>query len=435
VQNDDGTFPPPFSLLATDKKGRGVTEWIQDISVNSVTLFGQATTGTLTYSDASGLLLNSGPVSGGSFSGLTSANAGVGIDISGTALNPIIGLVTPVPFNSVASTVPLDELAQSYNELLAALNGKIISVNLPDSITPITVSATGISAQLSWSPAPSGYGYTVYLNGIAQFPDTVGPGYTLTNLEPLTTYTVAVAAHNNNVFSSPLVPTTFTTTNYVQGFIIQTEYQTAAAPFISVLEGSYFDSTAFGIVNASTAIIDMTGDRGIVPYVDPGQATVIYQSIFCLSPPTDVLNMVLWVDCDDGCAIRITDPDTKVVTDLINTFSAWEGGPGPQGGGPYKYPGTASGNGILLNLYAGKYYKIECNSTNNSGADSCSFLYTVPIQSSPPMPVTYTVNTIGDNAMASMSGATFATTIPPFMGTGPIYPSTINLIPTSWYYI
>ena len=247
VQNEDGTFPPPFSLLAMDKKGRGGTEFTQDISVNSVTLFGTATTGVLTYSDASGLLLNAQPFTGGGgsagatgpqgptgptgttgatgasgpdglLSGLTSANAGVGIDISGTPLNPIIGLPTPLLFDSVASSVTLLELATSYNELLGALDGKIIMLNLPDSITPITVFPAITTAQLSWSAAPPGFRYTVYLNGVAQTPPPSPVGaiitYLLENLTPSTTYTVAVTAYINDISSTPLVPTTFTTNSF-----------------------------------------------------------------------------------------------------------------------------------------------------------------------------------------------------------------------------
>jgi hypothetical protein len=97
--------------------------------MNSVTLFGNTATGVLAYSDVSGLLLNSVPFAGGGsgsigatgpagsigatgpagsigatgpagsigatgpaglLTGLTSANAGSGIDITGTPLNPII---------------------------------------------------------------------------------------------------------------------------------------------------------------------------------------------------------------------------------------------------------------------------------------------------------------------------------------------------------
>jgi len=111
VQNDDASYPPPFSLLATDAKGLGGTEWVQDISLNSITLLGDVSAGVLTYSDTSGLLLNSVPFAGGGsgspgatgpagsigatgpaglLTGLTSANAGSGIDIAGTPLNPII---------------------------------------------------------------------------------------------------------------------------------------------------------------------------------------------------------------------------------------------------------------------------------------------------------------------------------------------------------
>ena len=234
---------------------------------------------------------------------------------------------------------------------------------------------------------------------------------------------------NRNIFLS-------LTTIYIKSFIAQTEYQAPSAPYIFVPYGSYFTPSAFGTVISPTAAIDISANNGfIVPYVNPGQSNVIYRSIFYLSPPVNILNMVLWVDCDDGCAIRITDPDTNITTDLINTLSAWRGGPGPEGFGPYRFPADAMGNGIFLNLYAGKYYKIECNSTNNSGADSCSFLYTIPVASSPPTPVSYTVITADVNAMSLMSGATVATTIPNYVGTVvPIVP-TPTPIPSSWYYL
>ena len=102
MQNEDSTFPPAFSLLAADEKGRGNTMLVQDISVNSVTLFGDVSAGVLTYSDVSGLLLNSSSIS---------------------TLPPL------QPFDSVPAGVQLSDLVISYNRLLTILNGTIIELD------------------------------------------------------------------------------------------------------------------------------------------------------------------------------------------------------------------------------------------------------------------------------------------------------------------
>jgi hypothetical protein len=404
VQNEDGTFPPAYSLLAADEKGRGVTEWVQDISVNSVTLFGDVSAGILSFSDVSGLLVNSAPVSG---------------------LHPL------VPFDSVAPAVSLPDLALSYNYLLQALNGKIIMVNPLPSVTYITVTINSqTSVTLSWTSVGAGYNYNVYLDTILQT-TTTETNYTLTGLSIYRVYLVEVET-TNTVFSGPRVQRYFLIRR--QGIIQQTVYSTGGSPpYLFVLFGSYFDSGAFGNIVIPISSIDMNANEPQIVPVGSSGDNRIFMSDFYLSPPTDLLNVVLWIECDDGCAIRITDPDTNFVTDLINTVSAWSGGLGV---GSFKYPADASGNGIFLNLFGGKYYKIECNSTNNNGPTSCKFLYTIPIPSSPPTPVTYIVDTGDANAMLLMSGATPTTLIPPRMGTLPpgVGPTPI-LIPASWYYI
>jgi hypothetical protein len=201
VQNQDGTFPARFSLLATDKKGRGVTEFIQDISVNSVTLFGNSTTGVLTYSDVSGLLLNSAPITSSPFTGLTSANAGVGIDISGTALNPLIGLLTPVPFDPVASTVSLPELTESYNKLLDVLNEKIIK-NFPPPVSGLTVFSGTESALAQWDSLGPEYVYAIDLCGsiISNISENF---YFISQLVTGALYSISVTGYKNPAYITP----------------------------------------------------------------------------------------------------------------------------------------------------------------------------------------------------------------------------------------
>jgi hypothetical protein len=404
VQNEDGTFPPAYSLIATDEKGRGNTMLVQDISVNSVTLFGDASAGVLSFSDVSGLLVNSAPIS---------------------ELHPL------VPFDSVAPAVSLPDLALSYNYLLQALNGKIITVNPLPFVTHITVTINSqTSVTLSWTSVGAGYNYNVYLDTILQTTTTEN-NYTLTGLSIYQIYLAEVEA-SNTVFSGSRVQRFFLIRR--QGIIQQTVYSTGGSPpYLFVPFGSYFDSGAFGNIIIPIATINISANGAQIVPVGSFGDNRIFLSDFYLSPPIDLLNMVLWVDCDDGCAIRITDPDTNIVTDLINTESAWSGGSGV---GFFKYPADASGNGIFLNLFEGKYYKIECNSTNNIGLTSCRFLYTIPIPSSPPTPVTYIVDTGDANAMLLMSGATPTTLIPPHMGTLPpgVGPTSIP-IPASWYYI
>jgi len=357
VQNQDSTFPAPFSLLDTDKKGRGVTEWIQDISVNSVTLFGTATTGVLTYSDVSGLLLNAQPFGSGSVGangppgatgptgptgttgsngiriGLTSANAGVGVDISGTPFNPLIGLLTPVTFNPVTASVTQDELIQSYNELLAILNGKIITVNLPDPITPITVIPAATTAQLSWSPAPPEYVYRVYLNGVAQFPSTVGPSYTLSGLSPNTSYTVAVAAFINNVFSTPLAPTIFQTLPLVP-------------PIVNIIVGtptSFTIPLSWSPVDASLFTYnlyyrDASIDTDTIIYGIPGDTTVFYTLTNLLPGTTYSIDVRSQYEGQLGPS----NPIMAMTSSPIISFSFSD--PYPSGYGPLIQNGTVTDN-------------------------------------------------------------------------------------------
>jgi hypothetical protein len=99
IQNEDSSYPPAGAVLAMDSTGRGGTVLTQDLSLNSIALLGDASAGILTYSDVSGLLLNSAP---------------------------IVSLPTPVPFDSVPDSATLPELIESYNHLLSVLNGKLI---------------------------------------------------------------------------------------------------------------------------------------------------------------------------------------------------------------------------------------------------------------------------------------------------------------------
>jgi hypothetical protein len=184
IQNPDGSYPPPSALLAMDGVGRGGTAWTQDISLNSVTLFGNESVGVLTYSDVSGLLLNSAPLQ---------------------------ILPATVPFDSVADAAPLSALIQSYNELLAVLNGSFITVNLPPSVTGLVATPTVSTADLSWNSVGSGYTYTVDLCGSPLITDVSGTTYTITSLTAATPYTASVTAHNNSVFSGLPTSVAFTT--------------------------------------------------------------------------------------------------------------------------------------------------------------------------------------------------------------------------------
>jgi hypothetical protein len=70
AQNPDGSFPEVGSVLSIVGP-RGVADWTADVSLNSVTLGGS---GTLTYNDASGLMLNGGPVGSGGFTPIYSVS-------------------------------------------------------------------------------------------------------------------------------------------------------------------------------------------------------------------------------------------------------------------------------------------------------------------------------------------------------------------------
>ena len=106
IQNEDSSYPPAGAVLAMDSTGRGGTVITQDVSLNSVALMGQTTVGILTYSDISGLLVNSVPIG---------------------------YLPTPPTVSSVKTTGPslLSDLIVSYNNLLSALDGKLITKTNP----------------------------------------------------------------------------------------------------------------------------------------------------------------------------------------------------------------------------------------------------------------------------------------------------------------
>ena len=317
------------------------------------------------------------------------------------------------------------------------------STNNFTTLTIPTVSNFGVdqitdsAARLTWTSVGPEYAYRITYTGFTYTTAQGATLYQLTGLASNTSYSVSIVALLVG-YSGPASTVGFTTVGgYTQSTINQAQYYTYGIPpglppnpFVPA--GRYFDPTAFGFPLIASRPISIT-DGFVVPYQDPGPYYTIYQSVFYLSPPIDLLKMVLWIACDDGVALRITDPDTNIVTDLINNSETWRGGVGPQGGGAYRFP-AAGTTGIILNLYAGKYYKIECNSQNNTGAASCSLLYTIPEESSPGTPVTYTVNF--ENAMALMTGATVPTTIPSNMGTGPANPTPPpQLFPRTWFYI
>lgn len=319
VQNEDGTFPPAYSLIATDAKGLGVTEWVQDISMNSVTLVGDASAGVLTYSDISGLLLNAQSVS---------------------------GLPAPVPFDSVPYSPSVEELAQSYNELLAILNGKIISVNLPPSVTPTVIPAV-VTADISWNPVGIGYSYTVYLNGIAQSPDTSGNTYTLTGLTSATTYTVAVASRNNSVFSSQLIPISFTT-NQLPTVTILVGAVTSSSISLS---WSPEDANLFSYniyyhagSNADTVIYDISGGSVVSYILTDLSANTTYS---------------INVRATDGVRLGPSNPTTATTSSPIISFSFSD--PPPSGYGPLTQIGTVTDNIVGFSMVPGNWIGKQFN--------------------------------------------------------------------------
>ena len=230
IQNEDSSYPPAGAVLAMDPKGRGGTVITQDVSLNSVALMGQTTAGILTYSDVSGLLVNSEPIS---------------------------TLPAPVSFDSVADSSNLSGLIESYNQLLAVLNGAVITVNLPPSVTGLVAAPDINTADLSWNSVGSGYTYTVDLCGSNLATDVSGTTYQLTSLAPATTYTASVSAHNNSVFSSLPTSVSFTTDGLpvVSGLVVSNIDVTAASITWTSVGGSY----TYNVYRGATFLANESG--------------------------------------------------------------------------------------------------------------------------------------------------------------------------------
>ena len=161
IQNEDSSYPPAGAVLAMDSTGRGGTVLTQDLSLNSVTLMGQTTAGTLTYSDVSGLLVNSMPI--GSSSTLTNlVVTGTSIlGISAEVMGPLTANSVNTPYASVSnldvSNASIDTLTVSLIEAgtvdvsnvsidtLTATNGSISSLDVSNAnIDILDVSAASI---------------------------------------------------------------------------------------------------------------------------------------------------------------------------------------------------------------------------------------------------------------------------------------------------
>ena len=185
VQNEDGTFPPAYALLAADEKGRGVTEWTQDISVNSVTLVGDASAGVLAYSDVSGLLLNAAP---------------------------LVGLPPPVPFPPVPDTADLSGTILAFNQFLSVVNGVLVNVTIPPPITSITATQRRWSStivDISWNAVQGNYLYKLDISGTI-YTNISTTLQEVTGLTPNVQYTVTVNAYSSSLFPGPAFTKTFT---------------------------------------------------------------------------------------------------------------------------------------------------------------------------------------------------------------------------------
>jgi len=304
---------------------------------------------------------------------------------------------------------------------------------------------TSSSANLIWSSLGGEYVYTITYPG---FTYTTAPGvlmYELTGLSANTFYTISIVGVLGS-YSGPPAGVTFQTaaSGPVAGFIKQTIYPLSQTPSAQVPFGFYFDQNYYGSPAGPATLRDMQANGSSLNFdADPG--LIIYQNSFYLKPPMDISGMVLWIACDDGCAVRYTDPDTLQYVYLVNNGNSWLGGPSPAGGGPYIFPSNASGdftndpaitsNGILLNLSSQKYYKFDFITNNRLGSSQCSLAYTIPVEATPGVPVTYTTHLGG--RMYTMSHATLATTIPRDMGAIDPHPPIQNdvlLIDYTWYY-
>lgn len=176
VQNTDGTFPPPNSVLTT-KDDLGHTAWSQDLSLNAVSLVGPNGEIMLT-TDGTQLLVDGSPVGGGGGGGVTSvkdiSGGGVITDTSGSvvtvrsALVPGVGIDIAYSLIDQAQTIDNTGVTQitagsgisvssggTGNVTVAALVGPTraifvtgytnLSTNITDiSLCSLTPSVTGI---------------------------------------------------------------------------------------------------------------------------------------------------------------------------------------------------------------------------------------------------------------------------------------------------
>jgi hypothetical protein len=140
IQNEDSSYPPAGAILAMDSKGRGGTVITQDVSLNSIALLGQTTAGILTYSDVSGLLVNSMPI--GSSSILTN------LVVTGTSILGISAEVMgPLTANSVNSQYASITNLDVSNATIANLDFASVSIS---SLDASNATITNLDASSAW---------------------------------------------------------------------------------------------------------------------------------------------------------------------------------------------------------------------------------------------------------------------------------------------
>lgn len=424
----------PTAILHSIDASSAVVDTLRS---RSIVFQGTLGTGTLTFSDTEGLLLNSMPVIS-SGSGAQGATGPLGPTGPAGEFTP-----TPVPFDPLSDASSLQDVIQTFNLFLQSVEGLLVTVQIPEITNFVKSNVTHSSATLSWDLSGNDYLFTIA--GAGLHTDISGRTFTLTGLAAETEYTVTITGQNNRVFAPESKQLTFTTTAaaFIPGFIQQTEYVLDQSPVAQVPLNEYFNTAYYGSPSGPTYLRDIQANANNITYYlfsDGEQNNRIYRSVFYLKPPTDISGMLLWVFNDDGCAIRYMDPDNpNVWINLINNQIGWAGGAAPGGGAAYRFPGdnvgtSMAGNGILLNMSSQKYYKFECISTNTVGLMLLTFGYTVPTEQTPGTSVTYTVQ--NGVEMGIMMNATPSTAIPPgFYGSqDPEFERTIIPIDYTWYY-
>ena len=323
------------------------------------------------------------------------------------------------------------------------------TLKIPEVSDLIVNTITSSSANLEWSSLGGQYIYTVTNNNTEYIIDSGFLMYELNGLLADTSYTASIVGVlvGYGYSGRTAASITFRTraAGFVPGFIKQTRYTLDKSP-IEQVPRYFFNTIFYGFPSGNTFLYNMQENSEYgnyityYPFLDNETNNRIHRSVFFLKPPMDISGMLLWISCDNGCAVRYIDADNPTVwVNLINNRLGWIGGTQPQGGGTFRFPSdnegeSSAGNGILLNLSSQKYYKFEVILNNTTGLMMFSLGYTVPQRQSPGTPVTYT--TQNGNDMGIMSNATTETTIPPGLSGGqhPDLEAQIVTIDHTWYY-